>query len=1058
MPAKRTCPRCGAELAASSPRGFCARCLLLDALEAEPGADVSETLRVPETAPGTHIRYFGDYELLEELGRGGMGVVYQARQTSLNRLVALKLVPGGEFANPQFVERFRTEAEAAARLQHPHIVAIHEVGEHEGQHYFSMDYVEGPTLEEQARKGPLAPKHAANLVATLAAAIQYAHDRGIVHRDLKPSNVLIDPFGQPRITDFGLAKVLTGDSDLTLTGQPLGSPGYMAPEQAEGQAGTVGPPSDVYGLGALLYHLLTGRAPFQAETLTEVLRQVREAEVVSPRLLNPSVPRDLETICLKCLEKEPARRYQTAAALAEELERYVGDRSIVARPVGRPEKLWRWCRRQPVLAGLTAALATVFVLGFAGVTWQWREAETARLEAEEGRQWSERLRYAADMKAAFHAVAEGSLREARRYLTNYWPRPDQPDLRSWEWRYLWRQCRGDEFTLVGRHAVGAGAVAFSPDNRMLASGGKDGWVRVWDLDSQTQIHGLKLGEAVPALAFSPDGSQLAVGADATLLLWNARTWHTNDILVITNGVRVESVHFSNDGSRLYAVNWTELGIWQLAGGVREVRPLPYVFGMSPGQHAMDLSADGRYAAFRTLSTSPRRSQLMIQDLRTGAQHCLWEGGPDQVRTLAFSPDGSRLVVAYSLEPVSVYDFPACLESTHRPVEARKLAAKGTYIDSLAFSADGRLLAMGDDRGNIEVWEVPAWRRVRELRGHERWILDLAFSSDTNDTFLASASGDGTVRLWRGVDAPQEELVPWSTDDLPLFAGPKLEHTVHVDSTSKTCRIADNLKGSLGPVLDLPFPADNITNVNVSADGLLLAFALRDRTVAVWDCRGKTNRWHTQTQDQVLIPHFSPDGTLLFGMKPYGGRMWIWDAENGRQIGCADNPWAEFLFYFPQFTRDRRQLAIPYGVESTVCLWDFAGTGERKPFEGRHPECFNLAISPDNRTLATISWQGTIQLWDVPTRRATKRMGGSAAALMGVTFSPDNKRVLVSSGYEIQVWDVETGREVANFPGDALCAMHLRFKDDDTLLATSVFGLARMQAPSFDEIDAFEGRK
>ena len=320
----RTCPRCGGELEPGSAEGLCPRCLLQDAFEAAPEAE--RLVSVPEPAPGTRVRYFGDYELLRELGHGGMGVVYQARQVSLNRLVAVKLIQGGEFASPQFIQRFRTEAEAAARLQHPNIVAIHEVGEHHGQHYFSMDYVEGPTLEEQVRKGPLPPQRAAALVRTIAEAIHYAHGQGILHRDLKPSNVLVDHLDQPRITDFGLAKVLTGDSELTLTGQPLGSPGYMAPEQASGKPGEVGPHSDVYALGAVLYHLLTGRAPFHAETLTEVLRQVRETEPVRPGVLNPSVPRDLETICLKCLEKEPHRRYQTAQDLAEELGRFAAGR------------------------------------------------------------------------------------------------------------------------------------------------------------------------------------------------------------------------------------------------------------------------------------------------------------------------------------------------------------------------------------------------------------------------------------------------------------------------------------------------------------------------------------------------------------------------------------------------------------------------------------------------------------------------------------------------------------------------------------------------------------
>jgi len=394
----RTCPRCGGELEPGSAEGLCPRCLLQDAFEAAP--ETERLVSVPEPAPGTRIRYFGDYELLQELGHGGMGVVYQARQVSLNRLVAVKLIQGGEFASPQFIQRFRTEAEAAARLQHPNIVAIHEVGEYRGQHYFSMDYVEGPTLEEQVRKGPLPPQRAAALVRTMAEAIHYAHGQGILHRDLKPSNVLVDRLDQPRITDFGLAKVLTGDSELTLTGQPLGSPGYMAPEQASGKPGELGPHSDLYALGAVLYHLLTGRAPFHAETLTEVLRQVRETEPVRPRSLNPSVPRDLETICLKCLEKEPHRRYRSAKDLAEELGRFAAGKPILARPVSRPERLWRWSRRQPVQASLAAALFTVIVLGFTGVILQWRQAEQARANETRMRQEAEAGRKDARTEAA----------------------------------------------------------------------------------------------------------------------------------------------------------------------------------------------------------------------------------------------------------------------------------------------------------------------------------------------------------------------------------------------------------------------------------------------------------------------------------------------------------------------------------------------------------------------------------------------------------------------------------------------------------------------------------
>ena len=339
------------------------------ALFAETSQPADATL--PHSAPDgqfPRVHYLGDYELLEEIARGGMGVVYKARQISLNRIVAVKMILAGQLATKADHERFHAEAQAAALLDHPNIVPIFEVGEHEGQHYFSMGYVDGSSLSARLVEGPLTPKEAAELVATVAGAVEYAHRQGVIHRDLKPSNILIDSKGHPRVTDFGLAKQVGAPgtpgrgSDLTASGQVLGTPSYMPPEQAAGQIRTVGPAADVYALGAVLYATLTGRPPFQAATPSETLRQVIEREPLTLRQLNPAVPRDLETITLKCLEKSVPRRYATAQALAEDLQRYLQGRPILARPVGRWERAWRWCRRQPVVAGLLAAAALLVVL------------------------------------------------------------------------------------------------------------------------------------------------------------------------------------------------------------------------------------------------------------------------------------------------------------------------------------------------------------------------------------------------------------------------------------------------------------------------------------------------------------------------------------------------------------------------------------------------------------------------------------------------------------------------------------------------------------------------
>jgi predicted Ser/Thr protein kinase len=386
--------------------------------------------------------------LLEEIARGGMGAVYRARQAGLNRQVAVKVLLAGHFASPSFLQRFRREAEAAASLNHPNIVSIYEVGEHEGQPYFSMALIEGRSLADLVRDQPLPARQAAQLLKTIAEAVHYAHERGVLHRDLKPSNVLVDAQGVPHVTDFGLAKRIVGAGvsveagekrgkgekeqlsaapllpfssapfqpeksqslftsaaaeDLTLTGQVLGSPNYMPPEQADPKRGPTTAASDVYSLGAILYQLLTGRAPFLAETLTQTLRLVAETEAVSPRLLSPGVPRDLETICARCLEKDPQRRYASAQELADELGRFLHDEPTRARPIGPVARLARWCRRMPALAfsfGAGLALLLVIVIGspiaLVRINAARNAAEAARETAETARQQEAGLRARAE--------------------------------------------------------------------------------------------------------------------------------------------------------------------------------------------------------------------------------------------------------------------------------------------------------------------------------------------------------------------------------------------------------------------------------------------------------------------------------------------------------------------------------------------------------------------------------------------------------------------------------------------------------------------------------------
>jgi hypothetical protein len=613
-----------------------------------PGAAVNGG---PAASPGKSDVFIPGYEVLGELGRGGMGIVYMARQVKPNRIVALKKIKTGADAAAAELTRFRTEAEAVARLQHPNIVQIFEVGEHNGLPFFSLEFCGGGSLKAKLAGTPLPAAEAARLVATLARAVQAAHDQKVIHRDLNPANVLLAEDGTPKITDFGLAKKLD-DVGGTVTGAVMGTPSYMAPEQARGQTQEIGPAADVYALGAILYECLTGHPPFKAATAHETLVQVVADDPVPPRQLQPKTPRDLETICLKCLHKEPGRRYASALDLAEDLQRFAAGEPIRARPVGRGERVLKWARRRPAVAALLGLVVLLTAAGLGGIAWEYgealRERNNAQTEATNARLAEKKTQEQLTETAKAEKKAQERLEQTKRALANSqglladtaWREghvavaqnrlEEVPtELRRWEWHYLKRTTAGGLFTLFG-HTDSVTSVCFSPDGQRLATASKDSTAKVWDARTGQQVLALQgHTNTVSSVSFSPDGQRLATGShDTTAKVWDARTGQ--ELLTLKGHTRpVTSVSFSPDGQRLATGSHDPAAkVWD----VRTGQPLLALQGHTNIVSSVCFSPDGR----RLVSTE-KGGKSLVWDSRTGQR--LDEQPPPLALSSARSPDG-----------------------------------------------------------------------------------------------------------------------------------------------------------------------------------------------------------------------------------------------------------------------------------------------------------------------------------------------------------------------------------------------------------------------------------
>lgn len=972
------CPRCDASLPSDTPDGNCPSCLLRAALALSPAQPMTTP---PSPSPPLS---FGGYDLLEEAGRGGMGVVYKARQKGLDRIVAVKMLLFGAFSRPEQVERFRAEASAAAALQHPNIVAIHEVGEHAGQPFFSMDYVEGCSLSELARDRPLAPARAAAYLQTIATAVHYAHQQGVLHRDLKPSNILIDHADQPRITDFGLAKRFgvggprppsdresersaptSLTPDLTIPGQVLGSPNYIPPEQAGATGARVGPRSDVYALGAILYHLVAGRPPFAADSFQQTLRQVLENEPAPPRLLNPAVPRDLETICQKCLEKDPAARYGSAAELAEELGRFLRRQPILARPVGVLSRLDRWRQRQPALAAALAGVLVLLLLLSLGALMaavriqRSRRSETierakALAAARELQQSNRRLSGTIDHLELQHAEEQftaGDDASGLAWLAGVLRRsPGNPVAAERLWSALLYRSFALPLGPPLRHASNVVDVAFSSDGRTVVTASDDGTAQIWEAHADSPpVWTLRHSGYVWSARFSPDDRWVVTAsADHTARVWDART-----------GLPlVEALH--HDGP-----------VWTAR-----------------------FSPDGRLIATASMDGTAR-----LWDSRTGRLLFTLAGHSGEVRDAEFSPDGNLVATAGGDGTVRVWDARTGKERG-RPLP------HGALVRRVGFSPDSLRVVTASDDGAARIWDARSLALMVPLLRHHGPVITAEFSPD--GLRVATASDDRTACIWeaatgRRLAEPMRHADglygAWHSPDGETIVTACMDYTARLWNARTGAPLSQWMR-RLGAVEKGAF----------SPDGRTLTTASHDGTAQLWDLRPTCSRPVVlRHEDRVQHAEFNRRADRVVTAS-LDDTAQVWDARTGQPIGARLRHGGDVLC--ARFSRDGLTV-VTASQDRTARVWTAdAGQPVLPPLPHPAP-LWDAAFSPDDSLVATAAMDGSVRLWSVKDGACLRVIAAHDRMARSVRFSPDGQCV-VSAGWDgaAAVWQVETGQLAA----------------------------------------------